>query len=272
MLGFFFRRGNSTSQWAILIVVYCLFLTACGSTPAPVISRTPPPSQSINYHVVGQGDTLFAIAWRYELSVEALARANGLSHPYHIYSGQRLTLDIKRTNIKVSKPEPTVRVTNSIPSNVVRSKVVIPKVTKAKEQKTARVGQRKPSSLPKGEWRWQWPVKGKVARHYDSNRIFKGLNIQSVKGRKIGSAAPGVVVYAGRGLRGYGQLLIIKHSETFLSAYAHNRKMFVKEGQAVAAGQKIAEVGGDPENNGRLYFEIRKNGKPVDPIRLLPRL
>lgn len=272
MLGFFFRRGNSTSQWTILIVVYCLFLTACGSTPAPVISRTPPPSQSINYHVVGQGDTLFAIAWRYELSVEALARANGLSHPYHIYSGQRLTLDMNRTKASTAKLVSAARVTTATSGSVITPKVVSPKVVKSKEHKTDRVTQPKLSLLSKGKWRWQWPVKGKVARHYDTNRVFKGLNIQSAKGRKIGSAAPGVVVYAGRGLRGYGQLLIIKHSGTFLSAYAHNRKMFVKEGQSVAAGQKIAEVGGDPENNGRLYFEIRKNGKPVDPMRLLPRL
>ncbi len=272
MLGFFFGRGNGANQWTILVVMFCLFLVACGSTPAPVISRTPPPSQKINFHIVSQGDTLYAIAWRYELSVEALARANGLSDPYHIYSGQRLTLDMSRTNAPPSKPVPTARVTTATLGTVVKEKVVSPKVAKPKEQKTTRVTSPKSLSLPKGKWHWQWPVQGKVARHYDSNRVFKGLNIQSVKGHKVGSAAPGVVVYAGRGLRGYGQLLIIKHSEAYLSAYAHNRKMLVKEGQAVVAGQKIAEVGGDPENSGRLYFEIRKNGKPVDPMRLLPRL
>ncbi|MBV1891939.1 MAG: peptidoglycan DD-metalloendopeptidase family protein [Gammaproteobacteria bacterium] len=264
LVGFFFCRGNVAIPWTLLFVVCCLFLAACTSTPAPVSSRTPPPSQKINYHIVGQGDTLFAIAWRYELSVESLARANGLSRPYNIFLGQRLTLDMSRARATYSQP---AQVAKSAPIKDIRPATRQPSV-----KKQARVAQPKSYSLPKGKWRWQWPVKGVVARHYDTNRVFKGLNIQSDKGRKVGSAAPGVVVYAGRGLRGYGLLLIIKHSETYLSAYAHNRKMFVQEGQKVAAGQKISEVGGDPENSGRLYFEIRKNGKPIDPTRLLPRL
>lgn len=267
LMGFFFCRGNVAIPWAILIVVYCLFLVGCGSTPAPVSSRTPPPSQKINHHIVGQGDTLFAIAWRYELSVDSLARANGLSRPYNIYRGQRLTLDMSRARAAYSAPVRDVRATATTPLKTIRSTA-----NKSTLKKPAGVIRPKSYSLPKGKWRWQWPVKGAVSRHYATNRVFKGLNIQSAKGRKVGSAAPGVVVYAGRGLRGYGQLLIIKHSETYLSAYAHNRKMYVQEGQKVAAGQKISEVGGDPENSGRLYFEIRKNGKPVDPTRLLPRL
>lgn len=263
-VGLCFRRGCFAIAWTIFIVVYCLSLAGCGSAPAPVSSRTPPPSQKINHHIVGKGDTLFAIAWRYELSVDILARANNLSRPYKIYLGQRLTLDMSRARVADSRP---AQVAKAAPIKDMR-----PASNKPREEKQVRVAQPKTYSLPKGNWGWQWPVKGAVARHYDTNRVFKGLNIQSEKGRKVGSAAPGVVVYAGRGLRGYGQLLIIKHSETYLSAYAHNRKMFVQEGQKVAAGQKISEVGGDPENNGRLYFEIRKNGKPVDPMRLLPRL
>jgi len=251
------RRGCVAISPLTLILVCCLLLAGCGSTPAPVSSRTPPPSQKINHHIVGQGDTLFAIAWRYELSVDSLARANGLSRPYNIYAGQRLTLDVSRARS----------------SRTVNGGAVAPEKTVRSSSKPAkRVVQPKVYALPKGKWHWQWPVKGAISRRYDTNRVFKGLNIQSAKGRKVGAAAPGVVVYAGRGLRGYGQLLIVKHSETYLSAYAHNRKMYVKEGQKVAAGQKISEVGGDPENSGRLYFEIRKNGKPVDPMRLLPRL
>ena len=264
MMGLFLRGGSVVIPWVILIVVCCLMLVGCGSTPAPVSSRTPPPSQKIKYHIVGQGDTLFAIAWRYELSVEPLARANGLLRPFHIYLGQRLTLDMSQARATYPKP---AQVDKAVPIKDIRPATRQPTV-----KKQTRVTQPKSYSLPKGKWRWQWPVKGAVARHYDTNRVFKGLNIQSDKGRKVGSAAPGVVVYAGRALRGYGQLLIIKHSETYLSAYAHNRKMFVQEGQKVAAGQRISEVGGDPENSGRLYFEIRKNGKPIDPIRLLPRL
>ncbi|PCJ37444.1 MAG: peptidase M23 [Cellvibrionales bacterium] len=267
VMGSSFRRGRVAILLPILSVVYCLLLAGCGSTPAPVSSRTPPPSQKINHHIVSQGDTLFAIAWRYELSVAFLARANGLSRPYNIYVGQRLTLDMSRARFSRAKP-----VRSSSSQAVNKSTSAPTKVVRSSSQSAKRVVQPKVYALPKGKWHWQWPVKGTISRRYDTNRVFKGLNVQSVKGRKVGAAAPGVVVYAGRGLRGYGQLLIIKHSETYLSAYAHNRKMYVKEGQKVAAGQKISEVGGDPENSGRLYFEIRKNGKPVDPIRLLPRL
>lgn len=262
-----FHRDGVSRLFAVCTVVCCFLFVGCGSAPAPISSRPPPPSQAITSHIVGQGDTLFAIAWRYELSVEALARANGLSRPYPIYLGQRLTLDVNRTKASVSRPVPATRV-----ATVALGNVVSPSAAKPTEKRVGQVAQPKAYSLPKGKWHWQWPVKGSVSRHYDTSRIFKGLNIQSTKGRTVGAAAPGVVVYAGQGLRGYGRLLIIKHSEIYLSAYAHNRKMYVKEGQVVATGQKISEVGGDPENSGRLYFEIRKSGKPVDPMRLLPRL
>ncbi|OUS08124.1 hypothetical protein A9Q90_04585 [Gammaproteobacteria bacterium 54_18_T64] len=248
------------------VICCCLLLTGCGFTPAPVSSRIPPPSQKIDHHIVGTGDTLFAIAWRYELSVVSLARANGLAQPYNIYLGQRLSLDMSGARLAHDKP-----IRKSSSSVAIGHSKSPAKVVRANHSKPA-VRPGKVYDLPKGNWHWQWPVKGQVSRHYDSNRTFKGLNVQTEMGRVVGAAAPGVVVYAGRGLRGYGQLLIIKHSETYLSAYAHNRKIYVREGQSVTVGEKISDVGGDPENNGRLYFEIRKNGKPVDPIRLLPRL
>ena len=266
VVGFSLHRACLFCVW--LVLACCLLLAGCGSTPAPVSSRAPPPSQKINHHSVAQGDTLFAIAWRYELSVESLARANGLSRPYNIYAGQRLTLDMSSSPLIRDKPLRNSSSKASSSSESGRNETVRSSASKPAK----RVLQRKVYALPKGKWHWQWPVKGAISRRYDTNRVFKGLNIQSARGRKVGAAAPGVVVYAGRGLRGYGQLLIIKHSETYLSAYAHNRKMYVQEGQKVTAGQKISEVGGDPENSGRLYFEIRKNGKPVDPLRLLPRL
>ncbi len=262
----FFHKGDIASSLLAFIACCCLLFVGCGSIPAPVSSRTPPPSQKINYHIVGQGDTLFAIAWRYELSVESLARANALSRPYNINIGQRLSLDMGR--VRYASEKSTQR--KALPVTTKKSRP--PARAARAENRQPVVSKIKVYDLPKGQWHWQWPVKGVVSRHYDNNRTFKGLNVQSKPGRVVGAAAPGVVVYAGRGLRGYGQLLIIKHSETYLSAYAHNRRMYVSEGQRVKAGEKISEVGGDPENNGRLYFEIRKNGKPVDPIRLLPRL
>lgn len=117
---------------------------------------------------------------------------------------------------------------------------------------------------------WQWPVTGTVSREYDAAKVFKGINIHSTKGTPVKAAGSGTVVYAGSGLRGYGQLIILKHDDTYLSAYAHNSRILVAENDVVSQGQAIGEVGGDPLDSGRLYFEIREHGKPVDPESLLP--
>ena len=248
----------TSSRWYIILVVgiASIFLVGCKSPPpAPVDYRPPPPSEKINEHLVSQGETLFSIAWRYEKDVQKLARANRLSRPYTIYRGQRLTLDTSKAPRYVSRPAPKNKSQpKSKPS------------TKSKPKAT-----RKPiPALPKN-WRWQWPVQGNISKRFNSSTLFKGIDIQSFSGAPVVAAGSGVVVYSGSGLRGYGKLIIVKHSDIFLSAYAHNRKIFVKEGQAVKGGQKISEVGGDPSNKRRLYFEIRKDGKPVDPIRYLPK-
>ncbi|WP_461516494.1 peptidoglycan DD-metalloendopeptidase family protein [Porticoccus sp.] len=248
-------------RWVVLCVGLT-FLAACQSPPpAPIDQRPPPPSEKINYHIVSRGETLFAIAWRYEKDVDKLARANRLTRPYTIFSGQRLTLDttylptVHRTATSVVSPPVVSRPTKP----TVQSPV---KVTKPPPKSTA--------SLP-SNWRWQWPSEGRVTKTYNSDQLFKGVDIESHPGQPVVAAAPGVVVYAGDGLRGYGQLIIIKHSEVYLSAYAHCRKIFVREGQMLKGGEKVAEVGGDPANTKRLYFEIRKDGKPTNPLSLLPR-
>ncbi len=258
-------------------------LAGCATAPAPVATRQPPPSEKIQEHIVSRGETLFAIAWRYEIEMAALAAVNGLRPPYLIYPGQRLNLNTSSapqstsvgqavaTPVPVpptispaqpgaagaSRPagtrSPTTTSAPAIPSRQASSQPLAPVV---------------PNTFSAGVWRW--PVEGAVSKYYDSNKQFKGINIQSVAGRNVVAAAPGAVVYAGSGLRGYGQLIIIKHSDKYLSAYAHNRKILVSEGEAISAGKVIGEVGGDADNPGRLYFEIRENGKPVDPLRLLP--
>lgn len=255
------RPVVTSSRWYTLVVgVFFVFLASCNSLPpAPVDYRSPPPSEKINEHQVSQGDTLFSIAWRYEKNVQKLARANGLSRPYTIYRGQRLTLDTSKAPRYASRPSPKNK---SLPKNKSQAKPATRPTSKST---------RKPSpALPKN-WRWQWPVQGNISKRFNSSTLFKGLDIQSFSGSPVVAAAPGIVVYSGSGLRGYGKLIIVKHSDIFLSAYAHNRKIFVKEGQTVKGGQKISEVGGDPSNKRRLYFEIRKDGKPVDPIRYLPK-
>lgn len=240
-------------------------ISACQAPPpAPVDQRPPPPSQKINFHVVSQDETLFAIAWRYEKDLEKLARANRLSPPYIIHRGQRLTLDTNRLPPVVSaapaKKQSDVAITTT-PPVVEKSSSSPIKVTKP--------APRLPEALP-SVWRWQWPAEGRVIRYFNSTDLFKGVDIEGYSGQPVVAAAPGMVVYSGSGLRGYGELIIVKHSEEFLSAYAHSRRIFVKEGQMVKGGEKIAEVGGDPANNKRLYFEIRQKGKPVNPLKFLP--
>jgi lipoprotein NlpD len=118
---------------------------------------------------------------------------------------------------------------------------------------------------------WSWPVNGKVLAGFGDNQNAKGMDIAGKIGQPVKAAAPGKVVYSGSGLRGYGKLIIIKHNKTFLSAYAHNNQIMVKEGQVVAKGYKIAEMGDSDTDQAKLHFEIRQLGKPVDPLKYLPQ-
>jgi len=121
-----------------------------------------------------------------------------------------------------------------------------------------------------GEIDWSWPASGKVLAGFNDTANAKGVDIAGTTGQPVHAAAPGKVVYSGAGLRGYGKLVIIKHNKTYLSAYAHNSQILVKEGQDVVKGQKIAEMGSTDTDRVKLHFEIRKLGKPVDPIKYLP--
>jgi lipoprotein NlpD len=117
---------------------------------------------------------------------------------------------------------------------------------------------------------WVWPAKGRLVSGFSDTAALKGIDIAGALGDPVLASAAGKVVYAGSGLRGYGQLIIIKHSDTYLSAYAHNSKILVKEGDSVARGAKIAEMGSSDTNTVKLHFEIRRQGKPIDPQKFLP--
>src|SRR6185437_3990437 len=117
---------------------------------------------------------------------------------------------------------------------------------------------------------WAWPAAGKVISGFSETANLKGIDIAGKSGQPVLASGPGKIVYAGSGLRGYGKLIIIKHNNTFLSAYAHNREILVKEGQQVARGQKIAEMGDSDADQVKLHFEIRRHGKPMDPTKFLP--
>lgn len=117
---------------------------------------------------------------------------------------------------------------------------------------------------------WVWPAKGKLVASFSESATLKGIDIAGTVGDPVLASAPGKVVYAGSGLRGYGKLVIVKHNATYLTAYAHNREILVKEGQTVTRGQKIAEMGSTDADRVKLHFEIRRLGKPMDPLRYLP--
>ena len=205
---------------------------------------------------VPPNDTLYAIAWRYGFDFRKLARANAIPAPYTIYQGQTLVLrEVARAPTTASKPK-TSKASSSKSSASSNNKV------KTSQQTGA-------ASPGKTVGKWRWPTEGKVVRGF-SGTVHKGVDIDGEAGDAVRAVAAGKVVYAGSGIVGYGSLLIVKHSEVYLSAYGHNRSLLVQEGERVVAGQRIAEKGSSATNAVKLHFEIRREGKPVDPVRLLP--
>lgn len=229
------------------ILCLCLiFLVGCTSNWAPVNDASY--VQLSGQHIVKEGETLYLIGWRYNRDYKELAQANGIAPPYEVYVGQKISLEKKE-----SEPPPQVQTpTQAQPvAKTLASQPITPPVAQ-----TTALGP------------WQWPVKGAIIGRFAQT---KGLDIAGVEGELIHAAGAGQVVYSGTGLRGYGQLLIIKHNEQYLSAYAHNKKLLVKEGDQVKIGQAIAQMGNTDTNRVKLHFEIRQNGKPVDPLRYLPK-
>ncbi len=207
-----------------------------------------------------KGDSLYGISKRSGVSVERLVQLNQLKKPYTIQPGQTIFLKPLKTSAGSSVA--------TKPSN---------KSTKKTTKKTVATGKTK-SQQPVSQtthWprtvRWQKPAKGKIIKKFSRQRNdAKGIDIAGKLGQSIVASADGKVVYSGDGLISYGNLIIIKHNKTYLSAYAYNRKLLVKQGDKVKSGQKIAEMGRKDKLSPRLHFEIRKNGKPVDPLKYLP--
>lgn len=224
-------------------------------------------------HEVRRGETLYSIAWRYGWDYRELAQANRIPAPYTIYPGQRISLALKAPSgsgssaaVSTSKPAPKPA---SKPQNKPASKP-----EPAKPQKTPKPQPADTASAGStvGPVSWRWPAGGQVVETFSSdNHGRKGIAISGKSNSPVVAAADGRVVYRGSGLTGYGNLLILKHSDRWLSAYAHNDKMLVKEGDAVKAGQQIAAMGATGTFRTQLHFEIRRDGKPVDPLTYLPK-
>ena len=253
----------------VLLTAGCLGTGADMRAPVFEGKQVVGPSRSAaapKYYFVKSGDTLYSIAWRENLDYRTLALWNRLPSSYTIRPGQRLVLTPPGAS---SSSAP--RVVSSVPSSTTSGRS---KPAPVQNNRTV-LAKREPSrhvDVSGNRLRWQWPTNGRVVLSYSSKGIGrKGVRISGKYGQPVKAAQSGKVVYSGSGLRGYGQLIIVKHNEYYLSAYGNNRKILVKEGQAVKVGEKIAEMGNSDKGEPILHFEIRYRGKPVDPERLLPK-
>jgi lipoprotein NlpD len=268
-------RIKSLKLFVILIAL--LLIPSCTSHfIAPVQDKSQHVINRPKTHVVIPGDTLFSIAWRYGLKYEALAKHNGISAPYIIRPSQVIRLDVVGTHAsQVAKGPLNQRIVNVKPYSKTGNKSPL-SANKShsgrQENKTEKAigGANKVHAWAAPQWRW--PASGALISTFQgSNALNKGIDLGGKLGEPVLAAAAGQVVYSGSGLRGYGKLLIVKHSETFLSAYAHNDKLLVKEGDFVKAGHRIADMGSSGTDRVKLHFEIRRDGMPVDPLKFLPR-
>jgi lipoprotein NlpD len=223
---------------------------------APAVAAqapTPAPKVAASVHTVRRGETLFSIAARYDVTVRDICAWNGIAPPYTIVPGQTLRLVAPAAPKPDSKRDESKSVRAQPPPAVVAPRPATPAVSAA----TAVTA-------------WSWPTEGKVLSRFSSG-TSKGIDIAGKAGQTIVAAAPGTVVYQGSGLRGYGQLIIVKHNTDFLSAYAHCDRIVVREGNVIQRGQKIAEMGSTGTDRVKLHFEIRYRGNPVDPLDHLPK-
>ncbi|WP_338862944.1 peptidoglycan DD-metalloendopeptidase family protein [Mycetohabitans rhizoxinica] len=282
-----------TIQRTVCVAAALAMLTACSTRlePAPVIDRSGAPLSTIGtaalgvplgppppgYYRVQLGDTLYRIALENGQNYRDIAAWNNLTNPNQIEVDQLLRVVPPGANVAASPPgvaaaplggaavqsrplggpaEPGAATT---PSTAAPPYGSAPAIASIPPQPEAAAG-----SL-----NFAWPVRGPVLNSFDEAKN-KGVNIGGALGAPVKAAADGRVVYAGNGLRGYGNLIIIKHNATYLTAYAHNRTLLVKEGDPVTQGQTIAEMGGSDADKVMLHFEVRKQGKPVDPMKYLP--
>jgi lipoprotein NlpD len=271
----------------LLLLLPLLWLAGCASSyHAPVVDRYSStggsaPAGSRSVHIVARGDTLYSIAWRHGKDFRQLAAANRINPPYTIYPGQQIRLDTSAVAAPAPAPAPApARAPAPTPRPVPPATQPAPAPAPVQRPAPAPAPTPTPAPAPAparpavsaGVISWQWPADGGLLSRFVSGSVSaKGIVIGGNRGDPVRAAAGGVVVYRGSGLTGYGNLLIIKHDDRWLSAYAHNERMLVNEGARVAAGQQIATMGDSGTYRPQLHFEIRRDGNPVDPLVLLPK-
>ncbi|WP_240475841.1 peptidoglycan DD-metalloendopeptidase family protein [Herbaspirillum rhizosphaerae] len=220
------------------------------------------PQADGDFYTVRKGDTLIALGRSFGQSYHDLAAWNKISDKDEIEVGQVLRI----------RPPPSVApISRARPARPTESGVRERKAAEAKKEAApaAPATSAAPSVAEAERLNWMWPAQGKLSPTTDRN--LKGIDIVGTSSQPIWAAEAGKVTYAGRGIRGYGNMIIIRHSRTLLSVYAHNKSIMVKEGQTVNRGQQIAEMGDSDSSTVKLYFEIRSNGKPINPTPLLPK-
>ena len=284
---------TKTSRF-LLATAATLALAACTSTVVrkPAAPRTgstrpstPPPAGSTT--VVQKGDTLYGIAFRNGVDVRDVAAWNNIGPPYTIYPGQKLRLSSRNAGPSTAastKPPATSGATpprtgstgTPATSGAGTSITGMPKpvtgTTPAKPATPVPPPAAPPPTPVASNFDWRWPSAGPLLNRFVTGEPTRqGIDIAGEGGAAVNAAADGVVVYSGSGLVGYGELVIVKHNEAWLSAYGHNRARLVNEGAVVKAGQQIAVLGRTGAPRDMLHFEIRYNGKPVDPLLYLPR-
>ena len=301
MTGLRVNKGSHQGLIVLWLYVPLVFVGCADNPPAPIETRVgaevardgqsaqaPRPGE---VYVVRPGDTLYSIAFRYGINVNELAARNQIKAPYTIYPGQKVVTDLSDFSYtpvaSQSKASDTRSVastsspatgSNQASSTDKREETAKPKPISKPKSTTSPSTDVAASSVPRtahtGTFgpvaQWRWPSSGRVARSYSDVR-HKGIDIAGSRGDLIRASAAGEVVYAGTGLKGYGLLLIVKHNEQFLSAYGHNDLTLVEEGAWVKEGQVIAKMGSSGTDSVKLHFEIRREGQPIDPVRLLPR-
>ena len=271
------RRGPESRPIRLLLLLGVLALLVqlggCSTTSVDSGASKPPAksarkfSSSTTWYRVKKGDTLYAVSWRAGVDWKTLARWNGLKSPYTIYPGQLLRLKPPPARSS-SKPRSSTAKRTTKSSTTKKSG----STTSSRTSTSRATSTKKKPAAAAGRLHWQWPVKGRIVSRFSmTDPDLDGIKIAGSRGKKIVAAESGTVVYTGSGLIGYGELIIIKHNNEFLSAYGHNSRLYVKEGQKVKKGQHISDMGSNSAGQYMLHFEIRRYGKPVDPLAYLPR-
>jgi lipoprotein NlpD len=300
-------RWSALTTIAILITGCARTVVVQQPPGGQAVVRPVPAGNAAGTYTVVKGDTLYSIAFRNGTDFRAVAQLNGIAEPYTIWPGQVLKLPGHGAPIPVRAPATVVVAKappppaappgtaapvfqtvqtaplTSAPPSQPPTTTVVPVAGGAPVAEPSATSNAAPvvaaaatpiittgGTRSAGGVKWRWPASGSVVGRFQAGAAIPGVDIAGKAGDPVVAAADGVVVYSGNGLVGYGELIIIKHNDSFLSAYGHNRKRLVTEGQQVKAGQQIAEMGSSGSTRDELQFQIRKDGTPVDPLDYLP--